>query len=58
MGKGQAAGGIGQLLPANGRQADAALRKLWDETDYLDLDPLVLYKTCPDVEEPTELFIS
>ncbi|HHW01582.1 MAG TPA: DUF2442 domain-containing protein [Thermoanaerobacterales bacterium] len=24
----------------------------YDETKCLDLDPIVLYKTCPDVEEP------
>lgn len=28
----------------------------YDESDCLDLDPIVLYKTCPDTEEPRWLF--
>jgi hypothetical protein len=28
----------------------------YDTSRCLDLDPLVLYETCPDVEEPRELF--
>ena len=28
----------------------------YDESECLDLDPLLLYRTCPDVEEPSELF--
>ncbi|AZT90562.1 DUF2442 domain-containing protein [Caldicellulosiruptor changbaiensis] len=28
----------------------------YDETTSLDVDPLVLYQTCPDVDEPEWLF--
>jgi len=28
----------------------------YDEAECLDLDPLEIYRTCPDVEEPMELF--
>lgn len=28
----------------------------YDESECLDLDPLELYRTCPDVEEPLHLF--
>ncbi|WAM30826.1 hypothetical protein [Caldicellulosiruptor naganoensis] len=28
----------------------------YDEATCLDLDPLVLYQTCPDVDEPEWLF--
>jgi len=28
----------------------------YDETTCLDLDPLVLYETCPEVQEPAWLF--
>jgi hypothetical protein len=28
----------------------------FDETECLDLDPLELYRTCPEVEEPAGLF--
>ncbi len=34
------------------------LKGNYDETECIDLDPLELYRTCPDVEEPTELFKS
>jgi len=34
------------------------LKGNYDESECLDLDPLELYNTCPEVEEPTELFKS
>lgn len=34
------------------------LKGNYDESECLDLDPLELYRTCPDVEEPAELFKS
>lgn len=34
------------------------LKGNYDETECIDLDPLELYRTCADVEEPTELFKS
>ncbi len=33
------------------------LDKSYDRTTCLDLDATVLYETCPNVEEPTELFL-
>lgn len=30
----------------------------FSESECLDLDPLELYKTCPDIDEPTWLFKS
>lgn len=34
------------------------LKGNYDETECLDLDPLELYRTCPEVEEPAGLFKS